>query len=148
MKPQFEKISCDPGGLPADYSSVVIWDAAIQGESGTLHVAVLDPSVAEEYARYVQSHEYNYLFSDALFVTTSGQLLASYIDEKWASHADDVNAAFFDGQSGASYQDTAAEFLRQRDGRARAEAEVIVRRLPARLATLGTHNPAALGHIH
>jgi restriction endonuclease Mrr len=149
MKPKFKIISSGTpaGGLTPDNSALAIWADMHQGEHGTLHVAVIDPNVSEDYARFVASQAYKYLFSDALFVTTSGQLLASYIEENWESHADDLAAAFSDRTPGSSYEDAVAEFLHQRDKSVQAEAEVIVGRLAESFARLVASNPTALDHI-
>jgi hypothetical protein len=147
MEPRFSRISA--AGPENDYSALESWNAATQSQSGALQIAVLDPSFAEQFHQFVENHEYESLYVYALFVTVSGQLLASYVNEKWELHAADLTTAFSPPQVSQSYQETVADFLRQRfdeqnGGETQSEAAVIIRTLAAGFAKLVARDPGAL----
>ena len=62
---QFEKIAAT-GDPDCDYTSMVTWHAAIQGESNTVHIGVLASSdeIEQHFEEFVRKKEYDYTWCD------------------------------------------------------------------------------------
>ena len=133
-----------------DYSSLDTWEADGQGEQG-LQVAVLGRSLRDEFRRFTDTKDYQFLFADAFFVAEGGVALASYLDKEFAVLAD-PGRAFAMPRSDVAVQQAIDHFLEshfgeQRDEGKRAEARAIIRAVGAALARLVADDPTVLDEL-
>ena len=151
---QFEKIAAT-GSPDCDYTSMVTWHAAIQGESNTVHIGVLASSdeIEQHFDEFVKKKEYDYTWCDFLLITEAGEILASYIGQQWEVHTPDVHQAFRRPlEDPERYRSVAREYIQRQFDELdkefdRSEVQVIIQTLSQKFAEMVARNPLVLNEL-
>lgn len=154
MKPKFETIMTKTIDH-YDYSTLETWEASLESDSDTIHIGVLgaDDEVQDRLSEFIDRKEYRYSYCDFILITESGEILASYIDEQWEIHTEDIKKAFRKPiESPDNYQRVAFEFIKERFDELdtefdRSEVQQLIQVMSQKFAEIIATNPAALDEL-
>lgn len=154
MEPKFNTIKTK-SDAPSDYSVLASWHAAIQGEADAVHIGVLGAGADVEmlFREFLEKKEYESAFCDFVLMTESGEILASYLRDRWEIHTKDIRQAFSKLPTDmGSNRNVASSFLQQKFDEldtefSRSEVRLIIEAVSGKFAELIARNPTALKEL-